>query len=196
MRIMLRRLVLLSIGILVAAGCAKQETVKKDEMVPPIASSKAAEATVVKPAEPEAGIKKQPIKDGQIVGQAKGDVDQKTKTEAQLQVALTKIFFDFDSSELSPAAREALVKNAELLKQNNGFQVRIEGNSDERGSDEYNLALGERRAQGALKYLITLGVPAARLSTISYGEEKPADPGHSEAAWAKNRRDDFTVILK
>ncbi len=117
-------------------------------------------------------------------------------TEAQLQAGLAKIFFNFDSSALSQEARETLVKNAELIKQSAGFKVRIEGNCDERGSDEYNLALGERRAQGAMKYLIAMGVPAERLSMISYGEEKPIDPGHDEAAWAKNRRDDFVVTGK
>jgi peptidoglycan-associated lipoprotein len=72
--------------------------------------------------------------------------------------------------------------------------VQIQGNCDERGSDEYNLALGERRAKVAMDYLATLGVPAERLSIISYGKEKPVDPGHDEAAWAKNRRDDFAII--
>jgi peptidoglycan-associated lipoprotein len=77
---------------------------------------------------------------------------------------------------------------------NNSLKVQIEGNCDERGSDEYNLALGEKRAKSAMKYLETLGVPAERLSVISYGKEKPADPGHDEAAWAKNRRDEFVLI--
>ncbi|HYS43726.1 MAG TPA: OmpA family protein, partial [Geobacteraceae bacterium] len=89
----------------------------------------------------------------------------------------------------------ALNKNAEyLLKKSVSLKIQIEGHCDERGSDEYNLALGEKRAKAALNYLVTLGVPAARLSFISYGKEKPADPGHDDAAWAKNRRDEFAIV--
>lgn len=80
------------------------------------------------------------------------------------------------------------------MKRNATIKVRIEGNCDERGSDEYNLALGERRAQVAARYLTTLGISGERLSTISYGKEKPVDPGHDENAWARNRRDDFVII--
>ncbi len=80
-----------------------------------------------------------------------------------------------------------------MLKALSGVDIRIEGHCDERGSDEYNLALGERRAQAAMNYLATLGVPASRMSTISYGEEKPLDPGHNEEAWAKNRRAEFVA---
>lgn len=194
MRKMLCRVAMLSIGILAVAGCAKNETIKKDEMVP-VASNKTAQETVASPAVKEAGIKTPPAKEVQSNGQSKEGAAKGTMTEAQLQAALAKIFFNFDSSVLSPEGRETLVKNAELLK-SAGFKVRIEGNCDERGSDEYNLALGERRAQAAMQYLITMGVPAERLSMISYGEEKPADPGHDEAAWAKNRRDDFVVTVK
>jgi peptidoglycan-associated lipoprotein len=88
---------------------------------------------------------------------------------------------------------EALVKDAEILKQQKSIKVRIEGNCDELGSDDYNLALGEKRAKAALKYLETLGIPSDRLSTISYGKEKPADLGHDEAARAKNRRDELVI---
>ncbi len=109
---------------------------------------------------------------------------------------MAKIYFDFDSYNLSGAARSDLVKNAKLLKKDSVGKVRIEGNCDERGSDEYNLALGEKRANVAMRYLVTLGIPAERLSVISYGKEKPADPGHDEAAWARNRRDEFAVESK
>jgi peptidoglycan-associated lipoprotein len=77
---------------------------------------------------------------------------------------------------------------------NDSLKVQIQGNCDERGSDEYNLALGERRAKAAMDYLVTLGVPAEQLSITSYGKETPVDPGNNEAAWAKNRRDDFAII--
>jgi peptidoglycan-associated lipoprotein len=113
-----------------------------------------------------------------------------TTTEATLE----PIYFDFDKSNLKKDATVTLDKNAEWLSKNSTAKIRIEGNCDERGTIEYNVALGERRANSAKQYLIKLGVGANRLSTISYGKEKPLDPGHNEAAWAKNRRDDFKVI--
>jgi peptidoglycan-associated lipoprotein len=103
------------------------------------------------------------------------------------------VYFDFDRSDLRPDAREGLQANASYLKGNSGVQITIEGNCDERGSNEYNLALGKRRAEAAYKYLVDLGVESSRMTTVSYGEEKPAVEGHNELAWAKNRRDDFKV---
>lgn len=119
--------------------------------------------------------------------------DDAGKAAATLQTALEKIYFDFDSADLSPAAREKLVDNYQLLQKDSTSKIRIEGNCDERGADEYNLALGERRAQAAARYLTTLGIPPGRLSTVSFGEEKPAAAGHDEAAWALNRRDEFVI---
>jgi len=109
-------------------------------------------------------------------------------------VSLEPIFFDFDKSNITPDAKAILDKNAEWTSKNPTAKIRIEGNCDERGTNEYNMALGERRATSAKQYLVTLGIAANRLTTVSYGEEKPLDPGHDEAAWAKNRRDDFKVI--
>jgi len=103
------------------------------------------------------------------------------------------IYFDFDKSDLRADAREGLQANASYLKGNSSVQITIEGNCDERGSNEYNLALGKRRADAAYKYLVDLGVESSRMTTVSYGEEKPAVEGHNELAWAKNRRDDFKV---
>jgi len=107
---------------------------------------------------------------------------------------LTRIHFDFDQFTLSPEARQTLAANATIIKAAPGLRVRIEGHCDERGSDEYNLALGERRAQAAKDYLVSLGVPTDRLELISYGEELPLDPASNEAAWAKNRRAEFKAI--
>ena len=103
------------------------------------------------------------------------------------------IYFDFDKSDLRPDAREGLQANAGYLKSNSGVAVTIEGNCDERGSNEYNLALGKRRAEAAYKYLVDLGIDGSRMTTVSYGEERPAVEGHNELAWAKNRRDEFKV---
>ena len=101
---------------------------------------------------------------------------------------LNVIYFAFDSYVLNGEARGALKSNAKALKGKSGMSVQIEGHCDERGSTEYNLALGERRANAVKDYLLKLGVKKSRLSVISYGEERPQDPGHDEAAWTKNRR--------
>ncbi len=104
---------------------------------------------------------------------------------------LKRIHFDFDKSAIRPQDREILAKNAEYLLANPGVRIRIEGHCDERGTTEYNLALGERRAKSAFQYLMDLGVDPNRMSVVSYGEEAPLDPAHTEEAWAKNRRAEF-----
>jgi len=103
------------------------------------------------------------------------------------------IYFDFDKSTLTPAAQDNLLRKAEWLRENTDATVTIEGHCDERGTNEYNLALGDRRAESAKSFLIDLGIDPSRLTTISYGEERPVDPRRKEEAWAKNRRDHFVV---
>jgi peptidoglycan-associated lipoprotein len=98
-----------------------------------------------------------------------------------------RVFFEFDSSELQPQARRTVECWAQFLKGNANAPVMIQGNADERGTREYNLALGDRRANSVKNYLVALGIQANRVRTISYGKERPIDPGHDEAAWAKNR---------
>jgi peptidoglycan-associated lipoprotein len=123
------------------------------------------------------------------VKQAEVDVDLGMRTfEGE------KIYFDYDKSELKPEARAVLKKKAEWLRDNPEFSARIEGHCDERGTNEYNLALGERRANAAWRFLNALGISGARLTTISYGEERPADPGQNQDAWSKNRRDEFRLL--
>jgi peptidoglycan-associated lipoprotein len=109
---------------------------------------------------------------------------------------LKDIHFDFDKYDIRSGDAEILKENAALLMKHPTIKIQVEGHCDERGSIEYNLALGERRANSAKKYLISLGMPADRFSTISYGEEKPLDPGHNEEAWRKNRRDHFIILSK
>ena len=179
---------ILCCGALMVGGCAKKELVKGEE----------APAAAQKPA--EQGTAAQPsgkaVKEEKVQEQAVKEAPTPAREEAaSAQGELATIYFDFDAFVLTAPARSTLTKNAEALKKDGSMKVRIEGNCDERGSDEYNLALGEKRAKAAMNYLVTLGIPADRLSIISYGKEKPVDPGHDEAAWAKNRRDDF-VILK
>jgi len=109
---------------------------------------------------------------------------------------LKPIFFDFDKYDIRPADTEILKGNSALLKKIPNIKIQIEGHCDERGTNEYNLALGERRANSTKKYLTSLGITADRVSTISYGEEKPMDPGHNEEAWTKNRRANFLITAK
>ena len=106
------------------------------------------------------------------------------------------VYYVYDSAELSAEGRAALDANAAVLKKYPAWTVTIEGHCDERGTAEYNLALGERRAVAAQAYLVALGIPASRVKIVSYGKEFPFDPGHDEAAWAKNRRAHFVITGK
>ena len=107
---------------------------------------------------------------------------------------LKDVFFAFDRAELSEEARAVLKENTGWLKSHGGARVQIEGHCDERGAEDYNMALGAKRAQATMEYLSTLGVPASRMSTISYGEEVPVCKEHSEECWSKNRRARFVVV--
>jgi OmpA-OmpF porin, OOP family len=122
---------------------------------------------------------------------------QEAKAEAAapaVALELANIYFDFDKSAIRTPDREILKGHAEWLTKNTDYSLTVEGYCDERGSTEYNLALGERRAMEAKKYLVGLGIDEKRLKPISYGFERPLDPGHNEAAWAKNRRAQFVPV--
>lgn len=173
-------LLMLCCFALAAGGCAKKELVKEDEGLAQndAVTSQAATSVPTTTTVPQEPV----VKDETLTG---------TTLAAE---PFETLYFDLDSYVLSQDARDALDSNAQWLLKNTAGSVRLEGNCDERGSDEYNLALGEKRAKAAKNYLVTLGIPADRLATISYGKEKPADPGHNEAAWAKNRRVDFVIV--
>ncbi|MDD5688562.1 MAG: peptidoglycan-associated lipoprotein Pal [Elusimicrobia bacterium] len=109
--------------------------------------------------------------------------------KAYIKVAdLETVHFDYDDASLSATARDILAKNAKWLKENLDVEIIVEGHCDERGTTDYNIALGDRRAKSVRSYLMKLGIKGNRIATISYGEEKPVDFGHDENAWAKNRR--------
>jgi peptidoglycan-associated lipoprotein len=180
------------VAMFMIAGCATQDVVKKDVGLVP-------GAVVKQTVQPKAGVtppKQDVTTPVSQVTPLPAPVQQANNgtSAARLQSALEKIYFDFDSASLSESARAALAKNAALLQKVSSAKVSIEGNCDERGSAEYNLALGERRAKAAQQYLITSGVKPDRLSVISYGKEKPAVQGGTESAWAKNRRDEFVIL--
>ncbi|ORJ55837.1 peptidoglycan-associated lipoprotein Pal [Geothermobacter hydrogeniphilus] len=164
---------------LLAVGCAKKPAAQQAPAEAPVETKVAVE-------QPTA-VADQGVSESSVKEQVPADIEAVAR---QLQ----RIHFDFDQFSLSAQARDILAANAALLQANPGVKVRIEGHCDERGSDEYNLALGERRAIAARDYLVSLGVAADRISTISYGEEMPLDPASNEAAWAKNRRDEFKAV--
>jgi peptidoglycan-associated lipoprotein len=112
------------------------------------------------------------------------------------RTSLVTIYFDFDSNSISETAKEILKENTKYLKDNPDLKIVIEGHCDERGTSEYNLALGQRRALKVKEYYVQLGIAPARIATISYGEEKPEDKKSNEAAWAKNRRAETKAIVK
>lgn len=118
---------------------------------------------------------------------------EEARKAAKARFVNKNIHFEFDSSELTATAQEILKEKAGWMENNPSADVLIEGHCDERGTTEYNLALGERRAKAARDFLINMGISASRMSTVSYGEEKPLDPAHNPEAWAKNRRAHFVI---
>jgi len=113
--------------------------------------------------------------------------------QAKYRFITDDAYFDFDSSALTTEAQSVLKQKSQWLMSNSAAQATVEGHCDERGTNAYNLALGDRRAQSAKNFLVKSGISESRLSTVSFGEEKPVDPGHDEAAWAKNRRAHFVL---
>lgn len=191
-KIMVSLLVSVSTAAFLVSGCANKDAVKKEEaVVPSVTASKQAQSTAqpvqqAKPVEQPKPVEVDALK--QAVPQASSTADA---TVNKFETA----YFDFDKSDLRKDTRDVLSKNAEIiLKSLATAKIQIEGHCDERGSAEYNMALGERRANSAQKYLTTLGVKGENLSIISYGKEKPAVNGSDEAAWAKNRRAEFVVV--
>ena len=123
-------------------------------------------------------------------------LESKSLDDLNRESPLEPVFFAFDSAEITPEAQAVLQRNADILKKYPTWAITIEGHCDERGTAEYNLALGERRALAASAYLVSLGIPASRLRTVSYGKEFPFDPGKTEEAYAKNRRAHFVITAK
>jgi peptidoglycan-associated lipoprotein len=174
----------------VAAGaCAKK--------VPPIAKP-APPGTVGGTAPPPPGPP-EPVSEPTVVPPMpipEDAIGAKSLDDLNRDSPLQPVFFLLDSSDLSSDAQSALQQNASVLKQYASWQITIEGHADERGTAEYNLALGERRALAARDYLVSLGIPATRVRTVSYGKEFPFDPGHTEEAFSKNRRAHFVITAK
>ena len=182
-------------SFLLMTSCAKKQ-IQVSEPVQPATQEVKAEGDEAKAAEE---------------AKSAADQDAKARAEAERQARLRdlkmaqkladeirnfeaeNIYFAFDRSDLTDESKSALREKGNWLRANGDYSVNISGNCDERGTAEYNLALGERRAHAAKKFLMGLGISENRLATISYGEERPVDPGRNDEAWAKNRNDQFTL---
>ncbi len=153
----------------------------------------AREAAAREAAAREAAAKKAAPKEGAVKKEAAKEAAAVSTKELY---EFNDVNFDFDKFNLGNDAREILKKHAGWLNKNKDIKIVVEGHCDERGTAEYNLALGQRRASAAAKFLVDMGIEAKRIKTVSYGEEMPLDPGHNENAWAKNRRAHFSVSTK
>jgi peptidoglycan-associated lipoprotein len=170
-------IVLLIGSVFLAAGCGKKAPVETDVTEPEVPS-----APPVVPEEPEPEVE-------DTGAQAIQPVDYAAMDPAEY--GIEDVFFAFDVYELSPEAMATLSQNAQIMRDHRNVTWLIEGHCDERGTVEYNLALGEKRALSTREYLISLGIPPGQLKVTSYGEEKPFSLGHNEDAWAQNRRSHF-----
>ena len=175
--------------MLLAGACAKK--------VPPVVKPAPAPTSTGSPTGPPAPP--EPVKEPTIVPPMpvpEDAIGAKSLDDLNRDSPLTPVFFELDSSEINGPGQTALQQNAGVLKKYASWQITIEGHADERGTAEYNLALGERRALAARDYLVSLGIPATRVRTVSYGKEFPFDPARNEEAYAKNRRAHFVITAK
>jgi peptidoglycan-associated lipoprotein len=180
-------------GLLFTTSCAKK-TVKAEPTMKVTAEDEAAKKAAEEAAQ-RAEMERQKKLEEERLRAEKIRMDaEKRKMESEVaRFTNENIYFDFDRSVLKPESQEILRRKADYMRNNPDVRVIIEGHCDERGTNEYNLALGDRRANSAKVFLVNLGIDEERLTTISYGEERPADPRSNEEAWAKNRRDQFII---
>ncbi len=190
---MVRRIaVILTAASLAAAAACHKKAPPVARPAPPPPTSTASTAPTRPPAPPdpmrEPIVPAEPVRDDAIASASLDDLNRNSP--------LKPVFYELDSSDVSPAGQKVLDENATLLKRYPAWAITIEGHCDERGTAEYNLALGERRAVAARAYLVAQGISADRLRIVSYGKEFPFDPGHDESAFAKNRRAHFVITAK
>jgi peptidoglycan-associated lipoprotein len=186
-RVVLIVLVLLPLAV---AACGKKKPATSP-MPPPAVPIGGVTTPGEKPAQPveeATPVPTEPVAEDTIGGRSLDDLNRDSP--------LKPAFFSLDSAELDAEAQTAVQSNAELLKKYSSWVITIEGHCDERGTAEYNLALGERRAVAVKTYLVSLGVSPDRLRTVSYGKEFPFDPAHTDSAWSKNRRAHFVITAK
>jgi peptidoglycan-associated lipoprotein len=189
---MVRRIavILTAVSLAAAAACGKKAPPVARPAPPPPTTASTAPTQPPAPPDPmrEPIVPAEPVRDDAIASASLDDLNRNSP--------LKPVFYELDSSDVSPVGQKVLDENATLLKRYPAWAITIEGHCDERGTAEYNLALGERRAVAARAYLVAQGISADRLRIISYGKEFPFDPGHDESAFAKNRRAHFVITAK
>jgi peptidoglycan-associated lipoprotein len=173
-------------GIVLATSCKSAPSAE-----PPVASPPAFESSpsAAEKVEETSGFR-EPEPEAERVAESRSDLSERLNAQGILK----RIHFDFDKYDLRPDAVRTLDSNSDRIREHAQLRVRVEGHCDERGTVEYNLALGEKRARAAREYLVSRGIPAGRLRIISFGKERPIDPGHNEDAWAENRRAEFIFL--
>jgi peptidoglycan-associated lipoprotein len=189
---MVRRIavILTAVSLAAAAACGKKAPPVARPAPPPPTTASTAPTQPPAPPDPmrEPIVPAEPVRDDAIASASLDDLNRNSP--------LKPVFYELDSSDVSPVGQKVLDENATLLKRYPAWAITIEGHCDERGTAEYNLALGERRAVAARAYLVAQGISADRLRIVSYGKEFPFDPGHDESAFAKNRRAHFVITAK
>ena len=188
-------LVVICLGLIVS-GCPKKTVMKEEPSVKSAEESEkkdkeAMESARIRGEEAKRELAKKEFEKSLVAKKTPGIAGEVFESEM-----IKDIYFDFDQYNISPKDTEILKENSALLMKYPAIYFQIEGHCDERGTGEYNLALGERRANSTKNYLISLGIEPSRISTISYGEERPLDPEHSEEAWTKNRRAHFVTLSR
>jgi len=186
-------------SIFLLSSCAKKQVITEEKVVEAPAPEVAKEEKAAVPAAKEEKMEEAKIERIKELEEAKKREAAIDEEKAWMERRAAKfeaeaIYFDFDKSFIRLEYRPVLQEKAAFLKDYPDMRARIEGNCDERGTNEYNLALGERRGSSAKNFLISLGIAADRIETISYGEERPRGLGHNEESWSQNRRDDFVLI--
>lgn len=186
--LMVAAVVVLAVGV---GACKKKPPVARPMPPPPVSTNNPPPPLPPPPPKPVAEpvlMPPEPMVDDTIGSKSLDDLNRDSP--------LKPLFYELDSADVSPAGQQTLQENAAVLKKYPAWQVTIEGHCDERGTAEYNLALGERRAVAAKNYMVSLGIPADKIRTVSYGKEFPFDAGHDDAAWSKNRRAHFVITAK
>ena len=188
----------LAATLVFSAGCAMKRAQEEKVVTPPPSQTQPLVPVVEAPS-PIAAVAPV-ITDEAVVEEAVAPAPaelqplESPSAELRPTAGLQSVPFEYDQHLLTATAQDILAANAAILKAQGRLRVTLAGYCDERGADQYNIALGERRAEAVRNYLLTLGISAGRLEAVSYGEEKPLDPGHDESAWAKNRRVEFVPL--
>ena len=192
--VLIRAAVVLVLLSLTAGACARRQPPLAQPQPPPSARPPGADETPAPPPPPDSATAL-PVPP-EPVAIAEDGISTRTLDDLNRDSPFQPAFFPLDSADLDDAGRAAVTANAGLMRKYPTWRITVEGHCDERGTAEYNLALGERRAVAVKTYLVSLGIAADRVRTVSYGKEFPFDPGHDERAWASNRRAHFVITSK